>query len=71
MTYLRYDVWLDRIGLEALGLPELAATHLRFRDFAGTGNIEDLAHIGERAAEQIKPEHFPAPFDLLPQRSAG
>ncbi len=56
-TYVRYNVELDRAGLDALGLPHVEPEHVR--------QLDSIAHVGElqevgRAvgAKQVKAEHF-------------
>jgi hypothetical protein len=72
LSYVRYDVWLDTAGLQELGLDDLIPTQLRLRDLSAASAIGDLGRIGERGAErQVRDEHFPAVFDLLPQDHGG
>ncbi len=65
LTYLRYDVELDKPGLDELNLAELAANLDSLRDMTRAENVDDLAEIGRRAARaQIQPDHLPSAFDL-------
>jgi hypothetical protein len=67
LSYIRYDVWLDTVGLHELGLDELIPRQLRLRDLSAASAIGDLTRIGERGAErQLRGEHFPPEFDLGP-----
>lgn len=64
LSYLRYNVWLTRDGLEEIGLTDLASRPEALHDLSAAENRSDLARIGERAAAaQVQPEHFPAAFD--------
>jgi hypothetical protein len=64
LTYLRYEVELDADALAALGIhasPERVEALRRMED---AGNVETLAAIGERAAEeQVRDAHLPPVFD--------
>lgn len=65
LSYLRYDALLEAEALEKLGFPELIDKVESIREMSSTKHIEDLAAIGEKAAEiQINGEHFPSIFDL-------
>lgn len=64
LSYLRYDVALEGSVLDALGLPELVSRVQSLRRMELAENRFDLARIGEKAASQIKDEHFSPAFDL-------
>ncbi len=65
LTYVRYNVWLDEGGLNALGLNSLVPNLAGLREMSAAENRFDLAEIGEKAAQkQVKPAHFPSAFDL-------
>ena len=65
-TYARYNVlfeetWL-KTGVEIAYAPDKLAKIAAMDD---PGNMDDLAAIGRlAAAKQVKPEHFPASFDV-------
>ena len=64
LTYLRYDVALAEPELAALGI-EVSPSELKgLRDIGNVGLLPKLQLIGERAANRIRSEHFPAEFDL-------
>jgi hypothetical protein len=65
LTYLRYNAWLDRSGLEKLGLDSLKDRAEDLREMSAAENREALALIGETAAaSQVLDEHFPDAFNL-------
>jgi uncharacterized protein len=65
LTYLRYNARLERDALEAIGLPDLAATAEQLREMDDARNRDDLNRIGQAAAERhVLPQHFPTAFDL-------
>ena len=65
LSYLRYNVWLEDQALRELGLTEQAQRANSLRQMSAAENLPDLATIGEAAAQrQVRPEHFPAAFDL-------
>jgi hypothetical protein len=65
LTYLRYNAQLDELGLNALGLAELAPRLASLREMSAAENRTDLARIGERAAaQQVTDAHFSGAFDL-------
>lgn len=67
LTYLRYNVRLERNDLHLLGLRELAERAVELREMSAAGNRFDLARIGQAAAErQVKEVHLPRAFDLAP-----
>lgn len=66
LSYLRYNVELSREGLEAIGLPDLAARADELHEMSQADNRDDLTRIGEAGAERhVRDEHFPRSFDLL------
>ncbi|MFW5839330.1 MAG: patatin-like phospholipase family protein [Planctomycetota bacterium] len=69
LTYLRYDVSLEGDVLASLGLDDLAGRAEQLFDMAAAENRLDLDRIGQAAAGQIVPEHFPRAFDSLSQES--
>jgi hypothetical protein len=62
--YLRYDAPLDRQGLEALGLPDLAKRAEGLRSLGGAAAIPAQERVGAAAARAVSPDHFPPAFDL-------
>ncbi len=65
LTYLRYNIALDRPTLASLGLHELADRAADLREMSDSDNRYDLARVGAAAANrQVRAEHFPAAFDL-------
>ncbi|MGK7873784.1 MAG: patatin-like phospholipase family protein [Xenococcaceae cyanobacterium] len=67
LTYLRYDVRFTPDNIKKMGLPELAPNAEAMEDMTNPAFRYDMLKIGRRAAElQIKPEHLPEAFDLLP-----
>lgn len=65
LSYLRYNVELDVAPLTALGCGDLVGKIDRLKDMSDAGNRADLNRIGHAAAAaKIKPEQFPAAFDL-------
>jgi predicted acylesterase/phospholipase RssA len=65
LSYLRYNVWLDENGLNGLGLTSFVTKLDSLREMSAGENRNDLALIGERAAErQVRDDHFPSTFDL-------
>jgi hypothetical protein len=65
LSYVRYDVWLDREGLRQLGLDDLIHNEMRLRDISAASAVDDLVRVGQRGAErQVRSEHFPSAFDL-------
>jgi hypothetical protein len=66
LTYLRYNAWLDRNGLQKLGLGNMVENLDSLREMSNGENAGDLAAIGEAAAKtQVSDEHFPAAFNTL------
>ena len=64
LTYLRYDVELDRSKLAELGLEYSAAEVLELHEMSNTERIADLDRIGRvAAAAQVDAAHFAAAFD--------
>jgi uncharacterized protein len=65
LSYLRYDVALEREALDGLGLHDLAGRAVELRDMSRAVNRQDLDAIGVKAASEMVAEtHFPAAFDL-------
>jgi len=65
LTYLRYNVRLERAELERLDLADVARRVNALRSMSGSQNAPHLARIGEAAAaEQVREEHFPPAFDI-------
>lgn len=65
LTYLRYDLALERDELTALGRADLAAAVDTLRLMDKGDNVRDLHEIGRRAAERdVIAEHLPHAFDL-------
>jgi hypothetical protein len=66
LTYLRYNVKLDRVWLKErlnLEIPEAEVEALRAMD--NPGNVDALARVGAAAAKvQVSPGHFPVGFDI-------
>ncbi len=64
LTYLRYDVELDRGRLAELGLEYSAAEVVDLHEMSNTARIADLDRIGRVAAEaQVDERHLPRGFD--------
>ena len=65
-TYARYDVLLETGWLKTTVGIDLAPNELaKIAEMDNPKNMEDLAKVGEVAAEkQVKPDHFPAEFDI-------
>ena len=56
-TYVRYNAELTRRGLDALGLPGIAAADVQRLD--GVRHLDALGALGRAvAAAQVRPEHF-------------
>jgi patatin-like phospholipase/acyl hydrolase len=65
-TYLRYDAPLETDAIKQLGMEKLAPKASAMRDMTNASLREELALVGEKAAQiQVKPEHFPVGFDLV------
>jgi hypothetical protein len=65
LTYLRYNSWLEREELCALGLNDLAPKAASLCDMTVARNSFDLSAVGQKSAErQVQDEHFPKAFDL-------
>ncbi len=65
-TYARYNVLLEakwlKEEMEIVRTPEELA---KTAEMDNPANMEELADIGQTAAKkQVRPEHFPAPFDV-------
>jgi hypothetical protein len=72
-TYLRYNARLERDWLrDRLGL-DLAPREVEgLRTMDDPGNVDALARVGAAAARvQVRPEHFPAAFDVAGPAPAG
>jgi hypothetical protein len=67
-TYARYNVLLEQGWLKRELRVELTAEKIaQLRAMDDPSNLADLADLGRKAAaEQVKPEHLPAGFDLSP-----
>jgi hypothetical protein len=64
LTYLRYDIPLERKALSAVGLDYSEEAAKRLWEMSDVNNLADLEKVGIAAARaQIKPDHFPAVFD--------
>jgi hypothetical protein len=55
-TYLRYNAELTRIGLDALGLSDIAPETVQKLD--SIAGVADLRRVGKAAAREVKSEHF-------------
>lgn len=65
LSYLRYNVWLEKEVLSTYGLNYTTQEVFNFRKMDHVISTPELANIGEVVAEQtIKPEHLPAQFDI-------
>jgi hypothetical protein len=65
LSYLRYNAWLTKNGLDEIDMGDLAPHIEWLRSMSGVKHLWDLARIGEKAAaKQILEEHFPPAFDL-------
>lgn len=65
LSYLRYDVRLEVNSLQELELAELVPKLKSLREMSRAENRDDLARIGEIAAErQVRDGHFPQVFNL-------
>lgn len=65
LHYLRYDLVLDDSYLSQLRMKLTAPQIAKLADLACVANLPHLAEAGRLAAEiQVRPEHFPAAFDL-------
>jgi len=64
LSYLRYNVSLDRATLERLGLKRLVNKLGDIQDMASTKSVDALTQIGQASAGQIDPGHFPASFNI-------
>lgn len=70
LSYLRYNVFIEREELEDLGLGNLALKPgiKSLQEMSEAANREHLALIGEKAAAvQIKSDHFPIGFNISVQ----
>ena len=56
LLYARYNADLSRGGLNALGLPDIEHGYVQKLD--SIDYIPDLRKVGQKAAEDIKIEHF-------------
>ena len=65
-TYARYNVLLEpgwmKTEVEIEQTPDQLA---KIAEMDNSANIDELARIGQVAAKQVKPEHFPAVFDIM------
>ena len=65
LTYLRYDSWLDKNGLQNLQLGKFVEKLDSLREMSAGENRFDLAAIGEKSAEkQVSDEHLPNKFNV-------
>lgn len=65
LSYLRYNVRLETNSLQELGMADLVPKLKSLREMSAAENRNDLARIGEKAAEQqVRDEHFPHAFNL-------
>ena len=65
LTYLRYNVRLEKASLIDLELADLAPRAEELRDMSAAKNRGDLARIGQTAAARdVREQHFPAAFNL-------
>lgn len=65
LHYLHYDARIDKDGLREIGIDPGRLSMHRLRDLSAYDQCESLVNIGQRsAAAQVRPEHFPAAFDL-------
>lgn len=63
LSYLRYNVRLEANNLQELGMARLVPKLKSLREMSAAQNRDDLAKIGEKAAEkQVREEHFPEIF---------
>jgi predicted acylesterase/phospholipase RssA len=64
LTYLRYNVDLERQALADLGLDYAEEQVAKLRQMSEVANAADLDRIGTAAAgQQVREEHFPGAFD--------
>jgi len=66
LSYIRYNVRLERAALEELGLHDLIPQLASLRRLGEAKSAPGLVRIGDLAASlQVQPDHFPAAFDEL------
>jgi uncharacterized protein len=65
-TYARYNVLLEPGWMKTeVGIDQTAAYLAKIAEMDDPANMDQLAEIGRiAAAKQLKPEHFPADFDI-------
>jgi hypothetical protein len=65
-TYARYNVLLDQRWLkEQLGETLTPDQLVKIAEMDNPANLSQLQDLGQKAAAvQVKPEHFPASFDV-------
>jgi hypothetical protein len=65
-TYARYNVLLEPGWMKTeVGIDQTAAYLAKIAEMDDPTNMDQLAEIGRIAAKkQLKPEHFPADFDI-------
>ncbi len=67
LHYLRYNLAMDEDGLEALGFKSQVPRLSQLRDPMSAKERVVLSSLGLAAGQrQVKPEHFPTSFDVLP-----
>jgi len=66
LSYLRYNVSLDRSTLGRLGLEKLANKLSDIQDMSSTTTVDALTQIGNASSKQICDDHFPAVFNVAP-----
>lgn len=65
-TYARYNVLLEPGWMKSeIGVDQTSDQIAKIAEMDNSANMNDLAEIGRIAAtKQVKPEHFPASFDI-------
>lgn len=75
LTYLRYDIELERDTLAEIGFPVTEDEVEKLHEMSDVDNMEQLDRLGPTAADaQVREGHFPRPFDLASyghRRSTG
>ena len=66
-TYARYNVLLEPGWMKTeVDIEQTSDELAKIAEMDNPANMDELARIGEVAAKkQVKPEHFPAAFDMM------
>jgi hypothetical protein len=66
-TYARYNVLLEPGWMKTeVDIEQTPDELAKIAEMDNPANMDELARIGEVAAKkQVKPEHFPAAFDIM------